>query len=91
MTMSAFETSVNIIVEVVQESDEPLTLQFASSCLLIVTREKMRSVPYLFDIVIDIMPILLESADALTQYLAITCAGYIFSGNNWSVQLLSSL
>jgi hypothetical protein len=60
MTMSSFETAVNITVELVQESDENSpTLQYACSCLLIFTREKMRNVAYLFDIVIDVMPQLL--------------------------------
>ena len=88
MTMNAFETSVNIIVEIINETAmDCFTLQYACSCLLIVTREKMRKVAYLFDIVIDIMPQLLESKDMLTLFYAITCAGNIFSSNNWYVYI----
>ena len=86
MTMNAFETSVNVIVEIINEtSTDCPTLQYACSCLLTVTREKMRKVAYLFDIVIDIMSQLLESKDTLTLFFAITCAGNIFSSNNWYV------
>ena len=88
--MTAFESSVSIIVEVVQESvAESPTQQYACACLLVATREKMRGLPYLFDLVIDILPSLLESQNTLTQFFAISCTGNIFSSNNWYVYLFT--
>lgn len=84
MNMTLYETCVNVVVEMLQSiDDDESTIQYAGSCLLTFTKDHMRAVPYLNDLVLDCMSQLLNSTDPLTQYFGLTCSGNIFEKNTW--------
>eukprot|EP01041_Mallomonas_annulata_P005817 gene5817-11737_t len=73
-----FEKSVNIVIDLALNSDNPLILQYAASCFYIFTIEKMRGDSKLTIRMLKALPKLLLSSDPLTQFFSVTTSANIF-------------
>ncbi len=85
--MSPLETAVHIVTEIIQKTSNLTTLQFASACVYMFTRDpqQLQARPLVYARIIHVIPKLLRSTSAnttpLTQYFAIVSCGFIFFSN----------
>lgn len=79
----AFEMAVHITTMIIAPAVDLPTIQYCSATYNLFTKEKMRGMNHLAVHVINSMNKLLQSADSLTQFFAISSAGNLFFGNLW--------
>jgi hypothetical protein len=83
LTMHMFETAVHIVIDILNATDDQTVLQYASSCIYIFTKERMRNIHGLTAKIVEMMPKLFQSTDPLTQHFTISSAGTIFFNGLW--------
>jgi hypothetical protein len=74
----SFETSVNIISDILKKTEEPNIIQYVAACIYMFTKVNYMGIEKLIPLVINTMPKLLASQDSITQFFSIACAGNLF-------------
>jgi hypothetical protein len=73
-----FEIGVNVVTDVIHQTYDETTLQYAAACFHMFTKENMRGIPRLAVRVVKSLPRLLLCSNALSQYYSIMTTSMMF-------------
>jgi hypothetical protein len=73
-----FEIGVNVVTDVINQTFDDTTLQYAAVCFHLFTKENMRGIPRLAIRIVKSLPRLLLCSNAVSQYYAIITTSKMF-------------
>lgn len=73
-----FEIGVNVVTDVINQTFDETTLQYAAVCFHVFTRENMRGIPRLAIRMVKSLPRLLLCSNPISQYYAIITTSQMF-------------
>jgi hypothetical protein len=73
-----FEIGVNVVTDVINQTFDDITLQYAAVCFHLFTKENMRGIPRLAIRIVKSLPRLLLCSNAVSQYYAIITTSKMF-------------